>query len=137
MVNVRMLVGKGLIFGVLVAVPPGVNAQTDTSSPSQPRLSAPRRAMKAGNEQRRMDHLTVMLKLTEEQQAQIRPILEEETAKVNVLRADNSLSRVQRRAKLQEIRDESYDRINAVLTPEQQKQHDELRKQALQRRKLR
>lgn len=137
MVNVRMLVGKGLIFGVLVAVPPGVHAQLDTSSPSsqQPRLSAPKRTLKIGNEERRMRHLTTRLNLTAEQQAQLRPILEEETAKIDALRVDENLTRVQRRAKVQEIRDEMYERINAVLTPEQQRQHDELRKQAQKRRK--
>ena len=134
MVNVRMLVRKGLILGVLVAVPPAVNAQMDTSYPSQPRLSTPKRGMKVGNEERRMQHLTERLNLTAEQQEQIRPILEDETAKVNGLRADENLSRVQRRAKQQEIRDQMYDRINAVLTPEQQKRHDELRKQAQKRR---
>lgn len=137
MVNVRMLVGKGLIFGVLVAVPPGVHAQLDALSPSaqQPRLSAPKRTMKIGNEERRMRHLTARLNLTAEQQEQVRPIIEDETAKIEVLRADENLTRVQRRAKGQEIRDEMYERINAVLTPEQQKQHDELRTQAHKRKK--
>lgn len=139
MVNVRMLVGKGLIFGVLMAAPQGALAEQEKPSTvaEQPRLNSPRKAMKAGNMERRMQHLTARLDLTEEQRAQVRPILEEEAARINALRADDTLSRVQRRAKLQEIRDELYERINTVLTPEQQKKHDELRKTALKQRKQR
>lgn len=139
MVNVRMLVGKGLIFGVLMAAPQGAIAEQEKPSTAteQPRLNAPKRVMKAGNLERRMQHLTVRLDLTEEQRAQVRPILEEEAVRINALRVDDNLSRVQRRAKLQEIRDDMYERINTVLTPEQQKKHDELRKTALKQRKQR
>ena len=139
MVNVRMLVGKGLIFGVLMAAPQGAIAEQEKPSTAteQPRLNAPKRVMKAGNLERRMQHLTVRLDLTEEQRAQVRPILEEEAVRINALRVDDTLSRVQRRAKLQEIRDDMYERINTVLTPEQQKKHDELRKTALKQRKQR
>jgi Spy/CpxP family protein refolding chaperone len=93
--------------------------------------------MAASDCQRRLQRLTQRLGLSEEQQAQIKPLLEEEATQVQTLRDDSTLSRDERNAKLQELHESTYNRINGFLTPEQQQKHKELRDQAQQRQKMR
>ena len=70
--------------------------------------------------------MTKQLKLTDEQQAKIKPILEEQHQKMMDLRQDTSMTREDRFAKFREIRKESLEKIKPVLTPEQQKKWEEI-----------
>ena len=73
------------------------------------------------NPERQLKHLTKMLNLSADQQAQIKPILEEHAQQLNALRGDTSLSQHDRRAKMREIRQSSKAKLEAVLN-DQQKQ---------------
>ena len=86
---------------------------------------------------RRLESMTRRLDLTTEQQAEIKPILLDETAKLKELRADVKLTIVEQKAKLHEIRAATNDKIRSILTPEQQQKHDALLKEASERRKIR
>jgi Spy/CpxP family protein refolding chaperone len=68
----------------------------------------------------RLEHMTQMLNLTADQQAKIKPLLETEQTQMQSLRADSSLSRDDRRAKAQQLRESTNQQINGILTPEQQ-----------------
>lgn len=85
----------------------------------------------------RLDMLTAQLKLTPEQRIKLLPILDEDFAKKNALRKDGSLTRDQRRAKMEELRNACHEKISAVLTPEQKVKADELKAAAAKRCKTR
>ena len=70
--------------------------------------------------------MTKQLNLTDEQQAKIKPILEEQHKKMMDLRQDNSMPREDRFAKFREIRQESLKKINPILNPEQQKKWEKM-----------
>lgn len=67
--------------------------------------------------------LTKGLKLTEEQQKQIKPILEDEYAKLNEFRYDDELSPKMISKKVEELRTDTIAQINKFLSPEQQKNY--------------
>jgi Spy/CpxP family protein refolding chaperone len=71
--------------------------------------------------------LSEKLNLTDEQRAAIRPILVKEAGDIKAIRQDNSLSAEQKQAKIQEIREKSRGKINAILTLEQQKKFAEMK----------
>jgi len=59
------------------------------------------------------------LQLTEAQKEKLRPIIQEEVTQINAVRDDQSLSMDQKRAKVEEIRQKEFPKIQAILTPEQ------------------
>lgn len=84
------------------------------------------------------DHLarmTQQLKLTDEQQAKIKPILEIQHNKMMDLRQDTSMSREDRFAKFREIRQDSLEKIKPILTPDQQKQWEKIQQSRRVRRR--
>lgn len=83
---------------------------------------------------KRLSRLTLYLNLTAEQQAKIKPILVEEYGQLETLRGNDAYNREQRRAKLQSLHEATYGKINAVLTPEQQKKHEEIKQRIIERR---
>jgi Spy/CpxP family protein refolding chaperone len=87
------------------------------------------RAMSTQPEKRLMK-MERSLNLTEEQKTKIKPILDEESLKIKTIREDAALTPDQKRAKVREIHSATYDQIKPVLTAEQQKKHDEMRKSA-------
>ena len=73
--------------------------------------------------------LTGALKLTEDQQAQVKAIFDEMHPKMKALMEDESVSREDKMAKMKELREASDAQIKALLTEDQQKAFDELQKQ--------
>lgn len=78
----------------------------------------------------RLAKMTTRLSLTEAQQSQVKPILEDEETQLKAVKADTTLSRVQKRDKAREIRQASYEKIKLVLTPEQLQKEEEIRGKA-------
>ena len=60
------------------------------------------------------------LGLTADQKTQIKQIRQDEKQQIQAVKADNSLSKDQKKAKIQDIRQNGTSKINALLTPEQQ-----------------
>jgi hypothetical protein len=58
--------------------------------------------------------------LTDEQKTTLNPILEDQAQQMKAIHADTSLSEEQKRGKMKAIHETFHDKINAVLTPEQQ-----------------
>lgn len=71
-----------------------------------------------------LKRLTKGLKLTDDQQKQIRPMLADEYARLKGIRRDENLSPKQIQAKVEELRTETVAKIQTVLTPEQKEKHD-------------
>ena len=76
--------------------------------------------------EQRLQRMTQALNLTEDQQAKIKPILENESTQMQSLRSDTSLSQDDRMAKMRQIRENTTSQINPILTPDQQKQYAEM-----------
>ena len=67
----------------------------------------------------RLKRLTKDLQLTQEQQDQVKPLLEAESKKIEEANANTELSMNQRIDRYAEFRSETYSKIKALLTPEQ------------------
>jgi Spy/CpxP family protein refolding chaperone len=106
-----------LTFGCAVAF------AADSNSPAQrnrgPAAQRPAREF--------MQELSEKLNLTDAQKAAIKPILATEANEIKAVHQDGSLSNEQKEAKVKEIRDNGREKINALLTPEQQKTFAEMR----------
>jgi Spy/CpxP family protein refolding chaperone len=77
-----------------------------------------------------LQELSEKLNLTDAQKAAIKPILATEANEIKAVHQDGSLSTEQKQAKIKEIRDNSREKINALLTPEQQKKFAEMKGEA-------
>jgi len=82
-----------------------------------------------------LKHLTKKLNLSDDQQAKLKPILEEQHNQMEQLRADDSTSREDRWKKMREIRENSDNQIKSVLNEDQQKQFDQMREEQRSRMK--
>lgn len=67
------------------------------------------------------------LGLTADQKSQIKQIRQNEKQQIQTVKADNSLSKDQKKAKIKDIRQNSTSQINGLLTPDQQKKFAEKR----------
>jgi protein CpxP len=68
----------------------------------------------------RLAHLTKALSLTSDQQAKIKPMLEQEQTQMQAMHQDTSMSQQDKWAKAKSIREGTNDQIKSVLTADQQ-----------------
>jgi len=71
-------------------------------------------------------HLAKKLNLSNDQVAQIKPVLEDRVQQIQALRADTSLSQQARRDKAHQIMQDSNNRIEAALNDTQKQQFDQM-----------
>lgn len=74
-------------------------------------------------------NLSEKLNLTEDQQAKLKPILEDQRAQFAKIRDDSSLSREDQFGKMRELRQSSDAQIKSVLNEDQQKNYDKMREE--------
>jgi hypothetical protein len=75
--------------------------------------------------EQRLQHMTKQLNLTDEQQQQIKPILENEQKEMQAVRQDSSLSRSDRMSKMQQLRQDTSSQIKPVLNQDQQQKYEQ------------
>ena len=80
-----------------------------------------------GGGRERMQQIAEELKLSDNQKAEVRSIMQEQGEKMRELREDKDLGQEQKLAKFREWREATGKKINAVLEPEQQKKWAGLR----------
>lgn len=80
----------------------------------------------------RLQHMTRMLDLSSDQQAKIKPILENESQQMQSLHQDTSMSQQDRMAKMREIRQSTMSQIKPILTAEQQQKLQQMRQEHMQ-----
>jgi len=129
-----MLLSLG--FGVVNAY--GQDAQDAPPAPAQqpgPGMGRGmgRRPMESVDDQ--IKHLSKKLNLSDDQQAKLKPILEDQRKQMETIHNDSSLSREDRFSKMQELRKNSDDQIKSVLNPDQQKNFDKMREEQHDRMK--
>jgi hypothetical protein len=83
----------------------------------------------------RLKQLTKALQLTQEQQDKVKPLLAAESKQIEAVKADAALSIDDRSKRYQELRDDTYAKIRALLAPEQIPQLDQFLVQANKKRK--
>lgn len=76
--------------------------------------------------EQRADHLSKKLNLTDDQKAKVLSAYQDEEKQMSDLRSDSSLSRQDRRAKMQQIHENTVSQIKGTLNPDQAKQFDEM-----------
>ena len=113
--------------------PPPPPAQSDQQPGPEMGRHMGRRPMMSVDDQ--LKHLTKKLKLSDEQQTKLKPILEDQHKQMDQLREDSSLSRQEKFSKMQEIRQNSDTQIKSVLTEDQQKNFDKMRAEQQDRMK--
>ena len=106
-----------LVLGVAL----GANAQEGAPPPGG--QMGQRHRMSPDEQLQRLDK---SLKLTDDQKASIKPILEDRQKKMESLHSDSSLSREDRMTKMRSIMEESNGKIRDVLNDDQKKQFDEM-----------
>jgi len=74
----------------------------------------------------RLQMLTRQLNLSSDQQAKIKPILENESQQMQTLRQDSSLSGEDRMSKMHQIRQSTNDQIKPILNSDQQQKFEEM-----------
>jgi periplasmic protein CpxP/Spy len=80
-------------------------------------------------------HLSKKLSLSDDQQAKLKPIFEDQRKQMEAIHSDSSLSREDRFSKMQALRQSSDAQIKSVLTEEQQKSFDKMRAEQQERMK--
>lgn len=68
--------------------------------------------------------LSTKLNLTDDQKAKIKPILDDQTAKIHQVKMSKVGTPDDQKAKSKQIREDASKQIRAVLTPDQQKTYD-------------
>ena len=131
------------ISGVLALSTGAVFAQADSSG-QQPQSSTMQSGETGGQMHhggRMMDpdqqlaHLTKALKLTTDQQSQIKPILTDRQQQLMTLRQDSSMSRQDKMAKAKSINDDSHSKIEAILNDQQKQKFEQMQAKHEQRMK--
>lgn len=118
-----MLLGAVLSTGMVLAQAPD---QTQPSSAAQATQTDSGRRHHAANPDRMAQHLGKKLGLSNDQVAQIKPVLADRAQQMQALRADSSLSQQDRRAKAQQIMADSKTKIEAVLNDTQKQQFEQM-----------
>jgi Spy/CpxP family protein refolding chaperone len=114
--NVMRLFVVAMVIGFCAST---VTAK-DANEPNkdQHKMREQQRPMKDPVEMR-LESMTKKLGLTKEQQDSIKPILQDQNKQIKALRADQSITQEQRRAKMQELYQTTNTKIEAQLTPAQ------------------
>ena len=80
----------------------------------------------------KIEQVAKELKLTPRQKAQLVPILGSEAPKVAAIKADSSLSRIQKLEQLKAVHDEIDPQVKSVLTPDQYQKLKEIRQREIE-----
>jgi len=83
----------------------------------------------------RLKMLTEKLNLTDDQQAKIKPLLEDETSEMQSIHNDSSLAPADRQAKMKQVHQSFTDKVNAVLTPDQQTKWKQMKQEKMEKYK--
>jgi Spy/CpxP family protein refolding chaperone len=87
-----------------------------------------RRGMPSADDQ--LKNMTQAFNLTEDQQAKIKPILEDAHSQMQkVMQDDSTLSREDRMSKMRSLHEAASAKVREVLTDEQKKKYDDMQKE--------
>lgn len=122
---ITIALGALLSGGILMAQS-GDPGQAAATNPNSQMTAGPRRKADPAREAK---HLGKQLRLSQDQVAQIQPILADRDQQMQTLRADSTLSQQDRRTKFQTIRQDSKTKIEALLNDQQKQQFEQMQAQ--------
>jgi Spy/CpxP family protein refolding chaperone len=102
-----------IALAVCTAVPVVRGADTTAPAPTEPTVAKPNKAIE------RLQAQLLPLNLTDDQKAKVDAIIQDEEKSAAALRKDKGVAKADRQAERQELRQDTLDKIRAVLTPEQ------------------
>ena len=102
--------------GNLIAWDLAMRAQDSTTN-TPPPPAAPQRGMRGGAPS--FDQVSQQLNLTDDQKPKVKAVLDDMRKQNSDVRADQSVTGADRRAKMQSIRDDANTKLKAILTPDQ------------------
>lgn len=79
----------------------------------------------------KLQAISQQLNLTPEQKAKVLPILADEAPKVQAIRNDNSLSKIQKVQHIKALHQQTDPQMKAILSPEQYQKLQAIRQQAI------
>jgi periplasmic protein CpxP/Spy len=85
----------------------------------------------AQNKAAKLEAISQQLNLTPQQKAKVLPILAEEGPKVQAIKNDNSLSKIQKIQQIKAIHQQTDPQMKAILSPEQYQKLQAIRQQAI------
>jgi periplasmic protein CpxP/Spy len=94
-------------------------------------LMAPSSFAQKGAAMQKAQAITQQLNLTPQQKEKILPILADEVPKINAIKNDNSLSKMQKMQQLRAIHQQTDPQMKAILSPEQYQKLRTIRQQAI------
>jgi Spy/CpxP family protein refolding chaperone len=116
-----------LAAGGLLAFGPAMLAQNSTNTPP---AGAPPSGAPAGprgpSADRMLQRMTTQLNLTPDEQAKIKPIIENQIQQMNTLRQDTTLTPAQRRSEMMALRQQIMTNMQSVLTSDQYSQYQQM-----------
>jgi hypothetical protein len=80
----------------------------------------------------KLEHLTKELKLTPQQKTQLVPILESEAPKVDAIRGNASLTKMQKMQELKAVHDQNDPQVKSILSPDQYQKLQEIRQKEVE-----
>ena len=94
-------------------------------------LLAPTSFAQKGAAMQKAQAIAQQLNLTPQQKEKILPILADEVPKVNAIKNDNSLSKMQKMQQLRAVHQQTDPQMKAILTPEQYQKLKAIRQQTI------
>jgi protein CpxP len=124
------------LSGALAIAGSAAFAQTDTQQPSTPQTAPNSQAMPAHKEMnpdQQAARLAKTLKLTADQENQIKPILADRDQQMAALHQDTTTPKRDKMAKMKSLRDDSNAKIEAVLNDTQKQKFEAMQAKQQQR----
>ena len=100
---------------------PGLLPAPAHADSKSPKTGTSQTGKRRGGMHNQMEVMAKYLELTDKQKAKIKPILDQAQQRTKKVRADKSLSPEQKRARMRAIREETWKKINPILTDAQRK----------------
>lgn len=121
--NKFLSLAMGTVLGIGVAVAP-LAAYQDTSQGSETHHQR-----RQPDPKKQVERLSKRLNLTDDQKAQLLPILTDRQQQMQTIRQDTSLSRQDRREKMRSLMQDSNTKIVALLNDDQKQKYTDMQKQ--------
>ena len=118
---------KPLILTTLLALAVLAPALTQAQTPPAPATGSTSESGADKFVDRRLDRLTTLLTLTDDQKSQIRPILVDEFTSMKAVKDDSTLADDAKKDKMKTLSDDAKAKISALLTPDQQQKFAQMK----------
>ena len=117
--------------GVSSAFAQDAQSQQPDQSTQQPNQQGGKHHHRGGknNSQKHLQKLTKELNLSADQQAKVKSVLDDQQQQFATIHQDSSLSKADKKAKMEQVHDSSASQVRAILNPDQQTKFTQLKAQ--------